>query len=275
MRVMLLGDVCGAPGRRVVTRWVPELRRLWALDWVVANLENITHGKGIGPNHLDEMMRAGVDLGTSGNHLFARDDWDTLVAKAPLLRPQNLGGGRLAGSGLRVLGGNGKPALAVINLCGRVFQEPADCPFHTATELVKSVAAGVPIVVDFHAEATSEKLALTAHLDGRVAAVVGTHTHVQTGDERVTAAGTAVLTDLGMNGAIDSVLGIDSGVVLRRFIHASPEPFRVAEGLGRLEGLVVEIDGIRATRVARVRLHEKAAAAPTEPPWSDGSGWSG
>lgn len=264
MRVLMIGDIYGAPGRAMVARLVPALRARHRLDWVIANGENATGGAGLSPHHRDRLLAAGIDLLTGGNHLFARPDWPATVGGAGrALRPHNLGGDALPGKGWAVLEHPQRPPLAVLNLEGRIFLDPADCPFRWADALLARLPAGVPVVVDFHAEATSEKLALAWYLDGRVAFVAGTHTHVQTSDERILPGGTGVITDLGMTGPRDGILGVARETVIGRFRNGFSERFQPADGPSVLEGVLVEIgaeDG-RTRTITRLRLQEAEGGA--------------
>ncbi len=259
MRILMIGDIYGAPGRALAIRLVPVLRARHGIDWVIANGENATGGTGLSPHHRDKLLAAGIDLLTGGNHLFARPDWPATVGGAGrALRPHNLGGDGLPGKGWAVLEQPERPPLAVINLEGRVFLEPADCPFRWADTLLTRLPAAVPVVVDFHAEATSEKIALAWHLDGRVAFVAGTHTHVQTSDERILPGGTGVITDLGMTGPRDGILGVHREIVLGRFRNGFSERFQAAEGPSVLEGVLFEIssDDGRTRSIRRLRLQD-------------------
>jgi len=273
MRLLILGDICGGTGLRLVKERLALLRERWALDWVVANAENTSGGTGLSVKHRDQLLQHGVDLITGGNHFFARPDWPEMVGGSPrVLRPHNLGGDEAPGRGWAVLEAPGKPPLAVVNLAGRVFMDPADCPFRWADTLLTRVPAGVPVIVDLHAEATSEKIALAHYLDGRAALVVGTHTHVQTSDERILAGGTGALTDLGMTGPADGVLGIDRETVVGRFVKGWSERFTAAEGPGVLEGLAADLDGTgKPTALARVRLREGEEPEAGWPPRRSGA----
>jgi len=197
------------------------------------------------------------DKSGTGNHLFARQDWPEVLAKNPaILRPHNLGTLNSVGTGLVYFEKPASPGkkLAVINLAGRVFMERARCPFRTVDTLLSGITESIPVVVDFHAEATSEKLALFWHLAGRVAAVVGTHTHVQTSDERILPGGTATISDIGMTGASDGVLGVDKDTIVGRFIKGYSDKFLCGTGGKKLEGVFVEInDENKAIKIERFR----------------------
>lgn len=254
----MIGDVYGKTGRRMIEKILPGLRSTLKCDWVIANAENATGGTGVSSRHRNRMAECGVDLFTSGNHLFGRPDWPEVVsAGVPVLRPHNLGGDDSPGKGWAVLEKAGREPLGVINLAGRVFMEPASCPFRWAKTLIQRCGAGISIVLDFHAEATSEKIALAWHLDGLITFVAGTHTHVQTSDERILPGGTGAITDLGMTGAVNGVLGVDRETVLSRFLAGFSDRFSCAEGAGVLEGVLVETGPEGKTRtVSRIRVQE-------------------
>lgn len=255
MRVLILGDIYGTAGRALVKATLPTLKLRLEPDWVIANGENATGGAGLSAKHRDDMFKAGVDLLTSGNHIFARSDWtQVLTGSERVLRPHNLGGDEAPGKGWGLLQADGKPSLGVINLAGRVFMEQGDCPFRWAERLIERFPAKTPIVVDFHAEATSEKIALAQFLDGRVSAVLGTHTHVATADERILPKGTAAQTDLGMTGPRHGIIGVTAETVLQRFVQGYSDRFTCAEGEAEMTGALIEIasDG-RATAITRIR----------------------
>lgn len=262
MRVLMLGDIYGKPGRRAAGELVGELRSRWKADWVVANGENATGGAGLSSRHKNSLIAAGIDLLTSGNHIFARPDWPELlnIDDGKLLRPHNLGGDSRPGRGWGILGAGTPMALGVMNLAGRVFMEPGECPFRTADRLLQKFPPGVPVLVDIHAEATSEKIALAWYLDGRAAAVVGSHTHVQTADERVLPGGTAFICDLGMTGPRNGVIGVDRDLVVNRFCHGFSDKFRPAVGEVVLEGVVIDI-GAEGKAVSIQRIRETGPSA--------------
>jgi metallophosphoesterase (TIGR00282 family) len=226
MRVLMVGDVVGRPGRDAVSQLLPELRSSLAIDYVVLNGENAAAGRGLTEKIARELFSAGVDVITSGNHIFdVREFVPALDHDWPLVRPANYPPST-PGRGLACVG-----KLAVVNLMGRVFMPmPLDDPFRAADALLDELDESFIVVVDFHAEATSEKQAFAWYLDGRVSAVVGTHTHVPTADARVLPGGTAMVTDLGMVGARDSVIGDDVTSVLDRFLTSIPSRLPVASG---------------------------------------------
>jgi metallophosphoesterase (TIGR00282 family) len=235
----MIGDVIGQPGRRAIGRMVPVLRQEYGLDLVVANGENAAGGFGITLETAHELLESGVDVLTSGNHIWDQKEIIPYLDEGlPLLRPANYPDA--PGRGYLVLGD-----VVVLNLMGRVFMAPLDCPFRTADRLLRDVKAnGTPkiILVDFHAEATSEKQAMGWYLDGVVSAVFGTHTHVGTVDTRILPKGTGYVTDVGMTGPVNSVIGSDTGAVLDRFLTAMPQRLPVAEGPVMLNSVLVEVD---------------------------------
>ncbi len=247
----MVGDVVGSPGRRAVARLLPELRRDLAIDVIVANAENAAAGRGLTVRTAKELLDAGVDVLTSGNHIFdVRDFVPSLDGDLPVLRPANYPE-VTPGRGVLTVRG-----VTVINLMGRVFMPvQVDDPFRVADTLLGQLAGPEPVVVDFHAEATSEKQALAWYLDGRVAAVVGTHTHTPTADARLLPRGTAQVSDLGMVGVLDSIIGDDAESVIDRFLTGMPTRLPVASGEEAvLQSVLIEIDeGTRlATGIERI-----------------------
>ncbi len=263
-RVLCLGDVVGRPGRTVLRQRLELLRRRLALDFVIANGENAAGGIGLTPETFRELLRAGVDMVTSGNHIWKHKEIRLhLAERAELLRPANYGPSA-PGRGLAVLPLPEGGGVAVLNLLGRSFMEAVDCPFRAADEALAFLDAYHPDarlrIVDFHAEATSEKRAMALYLDGRVSAVCGTHTHVQTADARVSAGGTASVTDLGMCGVeADSVIGMEAAPIIRRFLTSLPAPFRPARGEAAMNGALVECDKISGKALSIALLRDNAA----------------
>jgi len=261
MRILFFGDIVGKPGRQALKELLPALRREHAADVVIANGENASGGIGLTAETLRELLGMGIDILTTGNHVWKHRDLYGVLDKEPrLLRPANYPAGA-PGRGLGVYDLPGGYRLAVLNLCGTTYMDPLDCPFRTAETLLARLEAeeGHPVVrlVDFHAEATSEKKALGWFLDGRVSAVIGTHTHVQTADAMLLPGGTGYLTDAGMCGVEASVLGMDHKVIVDRFLTRLPQRFRPATGRGSLNGVLLDVDdatgrarSIRALRVA-------------------------
>ncbi|HZQ15936.1 MAG TPA: TIGR00282 family metallophosphoesterase [Gaiellaceae bacterium] len=236
MRILFVADVFGAPGRRAVEARLPGLRAELGVDFCIVNGENAAAGRGITAKLAERLLASGADVVTLGNWTFGQPDFAPYLAVAErVLRPANLSP-RTPGRGLVVHG-----AVAVVNLLGVFSLHPFESPFLAADRLVEEARRETPVVVvDFHAEATSEKVALARHLDGRVTAVLGTHTHVQTNDARVLAGGTAAITDAGMTGPHDSVIGSDDHNAIRRFLTGLPLRLEPATGDVRIEGVLVE-----------------------------------
>lgn len=259
MNILFVGDVVGRPGRRVLMHHLPALRDELAPVLVVANVENAAAGFGITPAIAEELLAAGVDVMTSGNHIWDRREVLEYISGQPrLLRPHNYPPGT-PGSGWYVAAANGV-RVGILNLMGQVFMHPLlDCPFHCAEAVLTAHASEVDtIVVDFHGEASSEKQAMGRFLDGRVAAVLGSHTHVPTADETVLPGGTAYITDAGMTGCYDSVIGMQPQPSVERFVTRLSRRLEVAQGPASLCAVRVELDprSGRARRVARLRREE-------------------
>lgn len=257
MKVLMIGDICGKLGCEALLQTLPSLKRSHSIDLVIANGENAAEGNGILPSNADLLFSAGVDVITGGNHTIRRMEIYPKLEENPfLLRPANLPDS-VPGSGY-VLVDLGYTTVAVINLLGVVYTENADCPFRTADRLLeraKQDGAGV-IILDFHGEATSEKRAIGFYLDGKVTAVVGTHTHVQTADEQILPEGTAYITDLGMTGVKQSVLGVDKDIIIKRMRDKLPLRFQNASGQVELNGCIITIDHKqkKATAIERITM---------------------
>jgi len=260
MKILFIGDIVGAPGRRAVEELLDRVVDRHAIDLVVANCENAAGGIGVTPQIADQLFALRIDVLTSGNHIWKHKEILPYLDGADrLLRPANYPP-ETPGVGVIVVEtAAGEPA-AIINLEGRVFMNALECPFRTADRVLAALPPEVKIIlVDMHAEATSEKLALGWHLSGRVSAVVGTHTHVQTADERVLPGGTGYITDVGMTGPIDSVIGMKKEVILERFLTMRPQSFKVASGNIQLQGVVIDIDSQgRCRELVRVQLPIKS-----------------
>jgi len=255
----MVGDVCGRPGRAMLREHLPGLRRSHGADLVVVNGENAAAGFGITPSVYEEILAAGADVVTLGNHAFDKKEAMGLLDEEPrLLRPLNYPPGA-PGRGAVVVEAGGRRVL-VMNAMGRVFLPILlDDPFRAVDGVLEEQRGRFDVAfLDFHGEATSEKEAMGWYLDGRVAAVVGTHTHVQTADERVLPDGTAYITDVGMTGPADSVLGMDKGAMVRRMLQQLPARFEVAEGRRQLNAVVVDVDGDtgRSREVQRIFIRE-------------------
>ena len=246
MKVLMVGDVMGRPGRRAVAALLPDLRQELEVDLTIANGENAAAGRGLTLTTAGELFDAGVDVITSGNHIWDQKEIiPSLDEETPILRPQNYPPGT-PGRGIMTWNGT-----TIINLQGRTFMSPLDCPFRTADAILKQLPARSIIIVDMHGEATSEKAAMGWYLDGRVSAVLGTHTHIGTVDARVLPRGTAFVCDVGMVGSRDSIIGDDVDAVLSRFLSQLPHRLPVAENSRVLQfnAVLVEIDD--ATGLAR------------------------
>jgi hypothetical protein len=264
MRLLLIGDIVGRPGKRACATLVPRLIRSHQIDCVIANAENVSAGSGLTPAVFSKLRHYGIDACTMGDHIYKRREVMPLLQQSDrIVRPANFPP-EAAGHEIIVFEARNGVRVALISLLGRTYMNVrADCPFHACDRLLHNLAAGVNvIIVDMHAETTSEKVAMGYHLDGRVTAVVGTHTHVQTADECVLAKGTAYITDLGMTGPYDSVLGRDKNAVVKSLVTGMPYPYNVAEGDPRLSGVIVECDGITGRATSITRVHERDTTPP-------------
>lgn len=243
MKILMLGDIIGRPGRRAVASRLGEVRAETGADLVIANGENASGGIGLSSKNARKLLNDGVDAITTGNHIWKFRDMHSLLGREPrLVRPANYPA-EAPGKGLTVIRKDGLPPVGVLNLQGRTFMHPVDCPFKAADRELEQLPEDVRIVVcDFHAEATGEKQALAWYLDGRLTALAGTHTHVQTSDARVLPQGTGYITDLGLCGPWDSCLGMDPGPVITRFVSGLPQRFVPAAGPVVLQGALFDID---------------------------------
>jgi 2',3'-cyclic-nucleotide 2'-phosphodiesterase len=250
IRVLFLGDVIGKPGRKAVESFIKTVDA----DFKIMNGENIAGGIGITPALAGEMLSYGIDLITTGNHVWKkREIIPYLMGEQRVIRPLNYPPGT-PGFGYSVVKKDGK-TLGVANLEGRIFMNPIDCPFRAMEELIARMDKNVPLIVDFHAEATSEKIAMGWFLDGEAAAVVGTHTHVQTADERILPHGTGYITDLGMTGPTDSVIGMDKSGILTKFITQLPQKFEVGSNDMEAQGVLITLaaTGNRCLKIERIK----------------------
>ena len=257
MKVLFIGDIVGKPGRQSMARELPNLIEKKEADIVIANGENITGGIGISPKNCNDLFEMGVDIVTSGNHIFKKKEiYEYLNEEPRLIRPANYPPG-VPGNGF-FIGSIEKTfdkKVAVINIGGRIFVENYDCPFRAMDQILEQIAKKTSIIiVDFHAEATSEKVAMGWYLDGKVSAVIGTHTHIQTADERVLPGGTAYITDAGMVGSRNSVIGVNKENIIQRFKTLMPQKFTVASDDDWINGVLVDIDNKsgRALRIERI-----------------------
>jgi metallophosphoesterase (TIGR00282 family) len=253
MLILAIGDVIGKPGRWAVSELVPHLRQEYGVDMVIANGENAAGGIGLTPDTAQELLAAGVDVLTSGNHIWAQKEIiPYLEGEMPILRPLNYPPG-VPGRGYIARNG-----ALVVNLIGRTFIGNFDCPFRGMDQLLAELKPRPPvIIVDFHAEATSEKVAMGRYLDGRVSAVLGTHTHVGTIDAQVLPKGTAYVTDIGMTGPVDSIIGDDAEMVLQRFLTALPHRLSVGTGKVMLNAILVKVDDKSGRAVSIERLYRE------------------
>jgi metallophosphoesterase (TIGR00282 family) len=255
MRLLFLGDIVGKPGRIAVQKTLTSLRQKYDIDFVVANGENAAGGFGINMEVARELFNAGVDVITMGNHTWKnREVTQVFQHETRVLRPANYPEGT-PGEGYGIYTASNGERVAVLNLLGLTYLEPMDCPFRMADRLAQELRRETPyVILDFHAEATSEKKALGYFLDGKISAVLGTHTHVTTADEAVLPNGTAYITDVGMCGPIHSVLGVESELAIRKFVTKMPVRFEVAGGSKAVHGVVINLaqDGL-ARSIERVR----------------------
>jgi len=267
MNILFIGDIVGRPGRELVRKGLRALVEQYGVDLVIANAENAAAGFGLTRDIGETLLEAGVDVMTSGNHIWDKKDVLEYIGLEPrLLRPANYPAG-VPGRGAYVAQTGDGRAVGVINVMGRVFMLQIDDPFAVVLREIEAIRHRTRvIIVDFHAEATSEKNAMGWHLDGKVTAVLGTHTHVQTADERILPNGTAYLTDAGMTGPHDSIIGMDRDPSLARFLTAMPAKFEPATGNPRLNGALIEADDKtgRATRITRISCSEADLAEMAE-----------
>lgn len=259
MRILFIGDVVGSPGREMVEEYLPRLKRKYSPGLTIVNGENAASGKGITEKIYRQFLQAGANIITLGNHAWdKREIFDFIDDAKNLVRPANFPEGT-PGKGITYFTYN-QLEVAVINLQGRTFMAPLDCPFQKADELIEEARQRTPLIfIDFHAETTSEKQAISWYVDGRVSAVVGTHTHVQTADDRILPKGTAYISDVGMTGPYDGILGMEREAVIKRFLTSLPVRFEVLkEGRTQLSGIVIDIDQKtgKATKTERILINE-------------------
>jgi hypothetical protein len=255
MLILVVGDIVGSPGRRTVSKLIPGLRQEYGVDLVIANAENAAGGFGVTSETAQELFDADVDVLTSGNHIWAqREIFPYLDSEMPILRPLNYppsvpGRGHIS-----------KDGVLVVNLIGRTFIGSFDCPFQTIDKLLTELKPNPPIIiVDFHAEATSEKMAMGRYLDGRVSAILGTHTHVGTIDAQVFPQGSAYVTDIGMVGPTDSIIGDDTESVLQRFLTAMPHRLSVGHGKTMLNAISVRVDDQTGKALGIERIYREVS----------------
>jgi len=257
MQILFIGDIFGKPGRDIARRAIPALVERRGIDLVVANVENSAAGFGVTGDVAETILTYGVDVMTTGNHVWDKKEILDYIPRQPkLLRPANFPGGTPGRGSYLGRTRTGEP-IGVVNVMGRIFMQPIEDPFAVVLREIDALRAKARVViVDFHAEATSEKVAMGWHLDGRATAVFGTHTHVQTADDRILPKGTAYLTDAGMTGPHDSIIGVTTEIALSRFVTGMPAKFEAATGLGRLNAVIVTADLAtgRATALQRLSL---------------------
>ncbi|MCC8160996.1 MAG: TIGR00282 family metallophosphoesterase [Oscillospiraceae bacterium] len=259
MKILCIGDVVSRVGRDMLFKYIDELKYKKNIDFVIANGENATHGRGLARNAYDELMRAGIDAVTMGNHTWDCKEVAIIMKnEGNVLRPANYSKG-CPGEGSSVFTAKNGEKVGIINLIGRTYLEPSDSPFDAAEREIAKIKKSTDIIlVDFHAEATSEKLAMAYFLDGRVSAVFGTHTHVQTADEVIMENGTGAITDLGMTGPQISILGRECTPIINRFRTGMPQKFEVAGGKGQFCGCIFEInpENGKCTGIERLFIRE-------------------
>ena len=256
VNILFIGDIVGKPGMEMVQTWLPSLKSKYRPDFVIANGENASDGKGCTEREGRVLFDLGVDVITGGNHTWDKhQSQDYLKTDKRVLRPQNYPRGTY-GNGF-VIADSTKGKIAVINLQGRAFMAPIDCPFRSAEWVLNKISSETKIIfLDFHAEATAEKQALAYFLDGKITAFIGTHTHVQTADERILKKGTAYITDSGMTGPYDSVIGMKSDAALNRFLYQTPQKYQTAQDERHLSGVFLKADNEtgKATHIERILI---------------------
>ena len=260
MKILFIGDIVGKPGRRAVSDLLPSLISDRGIDFVIANCENAAAGFGVTREVVEELYNTGIDVLTSGNHIWdKREVLEFISDYETLLRPANYPA-KVPGKGALLMPTSAGEYVGVLNLAGRIFMQPIDCPFETAKSKIAELREKTKvIIVDMHAEATSEKKALGWYLDGEVSAVVGTHTHVQTADDEILPQGTAYISDVGMTGPFDSVIGIKKDAIIERFLTGIPNKFDVAKGDIRLQAVLLDVNSItgKANSIERISVKLK------------------
>lgn len=261
MNILIIADIVGRPGRKAIKTLLPSVQREHNIDFIIANAENAAGGRGLNRQVMNELLTAGIDVLTMGNHVWDNKEiYSFIDDEFRLIRPLNFPP-YCPGQGYHIYTGGIDKKIAVINAMGRVFLPALDCPFRTIEEVLKEIQEQCDIVIiDIHAEATSEKLALAYYFDGKVTAVVGTHTHIQTADERILANGTAYITDLGMTGPVESILGMDKDMVIKKIVYQRPVRLEVASGTAQLQGVILKIDEAnnKVLNISRISLSTDA-----------------
>jgi metallophosphoesterase (TIGR00282 family) len=256
MNILFLGDIVGKPARNFLNEVLPRVRQAFGIDMVIANGENAAGGSSLTPQTAKEIFESGVDVITSGDHIFRKKESQEVLESMDVIRPLNYGPAAW-GQGYVVKQAGGV-AVAVINLLGRVFMQPVDCPFKAVRDVLDEIKEKARvIIVDMHAEATSEKVAMGYFLSGKVSAVIGTHTHIPTADERLIDSATAYITDVGMTGSFDSVLGREKHQIIERFITNMPVRFNLAQDDVRMQAVRIEVDEETGRAVSIKRLEQK------------------
>ncbi|HQA06447.1 MAG TPA: TIGR00282 family metallophosphoesterase [Syntrophomonadaceae bacterium] len=252
MNLLVIGDIVGRPGRQAVRDLLPDLVRQYNIEFIIANAENASGGRGLTREVMQELLGAGIDVLTMGNHVWDNKEIFNFIDDQPrIIRPANYPQ-PCPGQGYHVYQAGFNLKIAVINVSGRVYMPALDCPFRTVDQILSNLPDVDCIIIDIHAEATSEKQAFAYYFDGRATAVLGTHTHIQTADERILPEGTAYITDLGMTGPIESVLGMERQIVIQKFLTQRPVRFEVAKGPSQLQGVVLELDE-KTHKVTQIR----------------------
>lgn len=254
MNILVIGDIVGKPGRAILKSLLSKVQTKHDISFTIANAENAAGGRGLTLDVKEELLGIGIDCLTMGNHVWDNKNIFSFIDDEPrLVRPINYPGD-CPGQGVHIYQAGFNKKIAVINASGRVFLPALDCPFRALDDLLNDIDNSVDyIIVDFHAEATSEKVAFAYYLDGRVSAVVGTHTHIQTADEKILPGGTAYITDLGMTGPVDSILGMEKQPIIERFLNARPIRFQVADGPAQMQGVILQLaeDSKKAMQIER------------------------
>ncbi|NMB97867.1 MAG: TIGR00282 family metallophosphoesterase [Clostridiaceae bacterium] len=243
MKVLFIGDIVGNPGRKTIKTIVPEMKRNISIDYCIANCENSAGGSGITYAVAKELFELGIDGITLGNHTWSKRDVINFIdSETRIVRPANYPRG-LPGKGATIISCDGKSHIGILNLLGRIYMDGVECPFRTADREVQYLKDFTKVViVDMHAEATSEKNAMAWYLDGRVSSVLGTHTHVQTADERILPCGTGYITDVGMTGPYEGILGVDRKIIINKFLTFMPARFELAKGKNQFNAVLLDID---------------------------------
>jgi len=257
MRILFIGDIFAKSGRKIIQDRLPGLINKNKPDFIIANIENIAHGAGISKKTFNFIKSFPINVFTSGNHILSKPDGNILLKKNPeLLRPINVKG--ISGRGYGIFESNNGIKVGVINIQGRIYMPKTDCPFRMVDKVIEEIKKETNIIfVDFHAEATSEKRAMGYFLDGRVSALIGTHTHIQTADEEILPQGTAYLTDVGMTGPQDSVIGVKKDIIIKRFLSCLPVKFDPSKSGNMICGVIIDIDEKTGKAINIFRIRDK------------------